>query len=444
MRLVFMLFIGVFLLINPILVRADTLEAITKELEDVTRLYNAIKKATDTNEAVLADLNKQLNQIKFRVSGLESEINKKEIEVKQGEKVLLYQKNLLNERAKSYYKNIAKSTISLLSLLAAENLSESMQNFTYQKSLVDEDRKAIIKVVLYIKNLEDKKNTLQSEKQKLAVLKIDIDKQSQFLSGEVAKAKKYQGELQQKIATLTAKQQQLISSRLASLNIPRSAGTSARGCSDDRGIDPGFSPRLAFFTYGAPHRNGLNQYGAFGRAKEGQSEEYILQAYYPNMSLRKDYDQNAQINVDGFGNYSIEEYVKRIYEVPESWGDQGGMAALKAQAVAARTYALNSQQRNGHICTTEACQVFHQEPKTGKWTEAVNATAGWVLMDGGSPGFTQYASTHGGYILNLSKFDGRIGNPTDFSELNERAYDKESPWFYCDWGSRSQYNKTAW
>src|SRR3989344_5431552 len=443
MRLVFMLFIGVFLLINPILVRADTLEAITKELEDVTRLYNAIKKATDTNEAVLADLNKQLNQIKFRVSGLESEINKKEIEVKQGEKVLLYQKNLLNERAKSYYKNIAKSTISLLSLLAAENLSESMQNFTYQKSLVDEDRKAIIKVVLYIKNLEDKKNTLQSEKQKLAVLKIDIDKQSQFLAGEVASAKKYQGELQQKIATLTAKQQQLISQRLSGLNIPRSAGTSVRGCTDDRDIDPGFSPRLAFFTYGAPHRNGLNQYGAWGRAKDGQNEEQILQAYYPSLTLKKDYDQGVQINVEGQGSFSIEDYVKRIYEVPDSWTENNS-AVLKAQAVAARTYGLNSMQRKGSICTTEACQVFKPEPKGGNWEQAVNATAGWVLMDGGSPGFTQYASTHGGYILNLGKFDGRSGNPGNFGELNDRAYDKESPWFYCDWGARSSYGNTAW
>jgi hypothetical protein len=28
--------------------------------------------------------------------------------------------------------------------------------------------------------------------------------------------------------------------------------------------------------------------------------------------------------------------------------------------------------------------------------------------------------------------------------LASKAYDRESPWFYCDWGSRSQYNKTAW
>ncbi|OGK24067.1 hypothetical protein A3C25_05130 [Candidatus Roizmanbacteria bacterium RIFCSPHIGHO2_02_FULL_38_11] len=444
MRKITLVFIlGLILTWAALFVRADELDDINHQLENLKKLFSDIKKATDTNQVTLDNFNKQLAQIKVKVVNLEEEIDKKEKEVKQGEKVLSYQKNLLNERARSYYKNISKSTLSLISLLAAENLSTSLRNFTYQKSLADEDRKTIIKIVMYIKNLEEKKASLQSERERLTILKLDIDKQSQFLAGEVASARKYQGELQQKIATLTARQQQLISQRLASLNIPRSAGTSVRGCVDDRDKDPGFSPRVAFFTYGAPHRNGLNQYGAWGRAKDGQNEEQILQAYYPSLTLKKDYDQGAQINVEGHGNFSIEDYTKRIYEVPDYWTDNN-LAVLKAQAVAARTYALNSMQRKGSICTTEACQVFKPEPKGGNWEQAVNATAGWVLMDGGSPGFTQYASTHGGYILNLGKFDGRSGNPGNFGELNDRAYDKESPWFYCDWGARSSYGNTAW
>src|SRR3989344_5310000 len=312
MKLFFTLAISLVLFLLPTFIKADELDDITHQLDNLKKLFSDVKKATDTNELTLDNLNKQLSQIKVKVGALEGEIVKKEKEVRQGEKVLSYQKGLLNERAKSYYKNIAKSTTSLLNLLAGENLSTSLKNFTYQKSLVDEDRKTIIKVVMYVKNLEEKKESLENEQKRLTILKVDIDKQSQFLAGEVTSARKYQGELQQKIATLTAKQQQLIGQRLASLNIPRSAGTSARGCTDDRGVNPGFSPRFAFFTYGAPHRNGLNQYGAFGRAKEEQSEDYILQAYYPSFTLKKDYDQNAQINVDGFGNYSIEEYVKRI------------------------------------------------------------------------------------------------------------------------------------
>src|SRR3989344_409158 len=204
MRKITLVFIlGLILTWAALFVRADELDDINHQLENLKKLFSDIKKATDTNQVTLDNFNKQLAQIKVKVVNLEEEIDKKEEEVKQGELVLSYQKNLLNERARSYYKNISNSTLTLITFLAAENLSTSLQNFTYQKSLVDEDRKTIIKIVLYIKNLEDKKNSLQSEKQKLAVLKIDIDKQSQFLAGEVASAKKYQGELQQKIATLT-------------------------------------------------------------------------------------------------------------------------------------------------------------------------------------------------------------------------------------------------
>ncbi len=437
-------FCVLFLLIVSLVfvVRADEYDDISRQLNDLKRSLESSQKATATNEKELTKLNAQLSDIKNKVANLEREIVKKEKEVREGEEALAYQKTLLDQRAISYYKNLTKNSFGVVQILVSENISDSLQNFFYQKSLQEEDRRTITKIVLYIKNLEEKKASLESEKDKMTVIKQEVDKQSQFLAGEVSKAKRYEGELQQKIATLNARQQQLIAQKLSSLNIPRSAGTSVRGCSSDltNGKDPGFSPRIGFFTYGAPHRNGLNQYGAKGRADARQNVEQTLREYYPNLSLKKDYDQNASVNVDGHGTFNIEDYTKRIYEVPADWPTE----TLKAQAVAARTYALNSMQRNGHICTTEACQVFQPNEKGGRWNEAVDATKGWVLMDGGSPGFTQYASTHGGYILNIGKFDGASGNPGSFTELNERAYDKASPWFYCNWGARSEYAGTAW
>ncbi len=427
-------FIGIFLLciffftLPIILIRADELDDVSKELE-------SLKTDLSKKEADHSQLAGQLAGIRQRVSSIEREIAQKEKEVAEGEKVLDHQRKLLYARANSYYKNINKNAFSLIHLLVADNFSESIQNFFYQSVLVDNDKNDIIRIVLYIKGLEDKKASLAREKTGLAALNIEIDKQAKLLEGEISTTR-------QKVAQLTEKQTSLIAAKLASLNIPRSAGTSLKGCSSDltNGKSSGFSPSLGFFSYGVPHRNGLNQYGAKGRADAGQNAQQILSEYYPNMSLKTDYDANAQVNVDGNGTFSIEDYTKRIFEVPESWP----METLKAQAVAARTYALNSMQRNGHICTSEACQVFHPEEKGGRWNEAVDATRGWVLMDGGNPGFTQYASTHGGYIRNLGKFDGTGGNPGNFGDLNSRAYDKDSPWFYCDWGSRSEYGGTAW
>ncbi len=442
--IVFGIFLTLFIGATIFFVKADELDDINKQLDELNKSLSSSKAATALNEQELAKLNSQLDAIKAQVAQIETDIKKKELDIRAGDAKLKEQKELLDQRIASFYKNRGKQQDALLQLLVTDSLSIFLKQFTYQQTLLDSDRRTIVRIVLLVRDLEEKKQELENEKEKLIPIKEAVAKQSDFLSGEVASAKEYEGQLQQQIVQLSAKQQEILSQRLAGLNIPRSAGTSVRGCSDDRGVDPGFSSAIAFFTYGAPHRNGLNQYGAFGRAKAGQNEEQMLSEYYPGMNLKKDYDQNAQVNVDGHGTFTIEDYVKRIYEVPNDWGDQGGMAALKAQAVAARTYALNKMQRIGSICTTEACQVFKPEPKGGNWEQAVNATAGWVLMDGGGPGFTEYASTHGGYILNIGKFDGSGGNPGSFSELNERAYDKESPWFYCDWGARPEYNKTAW
>ena len=439
-------FIGVFLLVVffsfLVVVKAD-------ELDDINNAINSLKKDLNSKEVNYQDLNTRLNEIKNKLNLLEKEINKKEMEVKKGEQALTYQKELLNERAKSYYKNVNKNSTLFLSVLVADDLSTSLRKIFYQKTIVDEDKKMIIKIVLYVKNLEEIKKQLEIEKSGLARSKAEVDKQSQLLAGQITQTRS-------KIAELTAKQQQLIAQKLASLNISRSSSSPGRCDSDlTNGRDPGFSPKFAFFTYGVPNRVGLNQYGAYGRAKSGQSEEQILNAYYDSFELKKDYDKGINISVEGYGSFNIEDYVKRIYEIPDNWGDDG-FAALKAQAVAARSYAL-SYTANGQrsICATESCQVFKADPKGGNWERAVNDTAGWVMVQNGSPIKAWFSSTHGGYVLKSSEigwsdtswtkhandFDGSVGN---FSDLNSKAYDRDSPWFYCDWGSRSQYNKTAW
>lgn len=431
---------------------ADELDDINHQLTNLKKEYEASIKATEPLEEDLQRLQNQLEQIRSRLSRLEAEVLKKEKEVKEGEAVLAYQKTLLEERTKSYYKNAKKSEVSFLNLLVAENLSTSLQNFFYQKTIVDQDKQAIIKIVLYIKGLEEKKKNLESEKSRLAKIKTEVDQQSQFLSAEISKAKKHQAELSQKIARLTTRQQELIAQKLAALNIPRSAATALKGCSDDRGVDPGFSPRFAFFTFGVPHRVGMNQYGALGRALAGQNEEEILRSYYDNFELKKDYDTGINITVDGYGTYNIEDYVKRIYEMPADWS----LPALKAQVVAARSYALSyTNNGQGPICATQQCQVFKAEEKGGAWNQAVEETKGWVMVQGDRPIKAWYSSTHGGYVLKSNEVGwsdtawtkhvvDTTGPVSSFLDLEERAYDKTSPWFYCDWGYRKSYNNTAW
>ena len=96
----------------------------------------------------------------------------------------------------------------------------------------------------------------------------------------------------------------------------------------------------------------MNQYGAQGRADAGQSHEDILRAYFENFSFE---NRSVRIKVQGYGEMDLEEYMLGIYEMPDSFPTE----ALKAQVIAARSYAL-SYTNNGEkeICTTQACQVY--------------------------------------------------------------------------------------
>jgi len=446
-------FFLIFAIVLPL--RADQYDDLQKQIDDLNKTFSAINSANQTNETQLQGLQKQLDNIKSQVAVLEREIEKKQEQVAEGEKAFAIQQNLLNQRAKSYYKNMGKNSFSIVNLLLSDNISESLQNFFYQKTIVDEDKNAIIRIALFIKQVEDQKKELETESAKLAVVKADVDKQSQFLAGEVAKSKKYLGELQGQISALVSQQQAIIAQRLSGLNISRSANTAGRCDSDlTNGRDPGFSPRFAFFTYGVPNRVGMNQYGAWGRAKAGQNETTILQAYYNYDEIKK-CDTGVQIRVDGVGNYSLEDYVKRIYEIPDSWADNN-LAALKAQAIAARSYVLAySNNGSGSICATESCQVVKSDPKGGNWEQAVNQTEGQVMVKGGNPIKAWFSSTHGGYVFSSGEIgwsstdwtkhgNDFSGSVNSFDDLKNNAYDKDSPWFYCDWGSRSEYNKTAW
>jgi SpoIID/LytB domain protein len=138
--------------------------------------------------------------------------------------------------------------------------------------------------------------------------------------------------------------------------------------------------------------------------------------------------------------------------MPTNWSSE----ALKAQAVAARSYVLN-YTNNGQkpICPSQSCQVVKQEENSQAWKDAVDATRGWVLTSGGQPITAWFSSTHGGYMFKSSDIGwsstawtknrtDASGSINSFDDLFNNAYDKSSPWFYCDWGARSAYKGTAW
>lgn len=419
--------------------RDNYYNCIQGQIDDLGKQLQMSQAATTPLESQLTSLEKQIASIQAQIRAAETRRLKLTASIQEREEDLVLQYALLARKTQEYYKRI-RSNSSLAILLSSLSAGEISRDLGYRETAANQNRSLILSLSSEISQLETDKKDAESSKVRLASLQASLDKQSDFLAGEVKKAKDYQASLTGKIASLSALQQSILSGKGETFQTTVGDVPLADDPNSRPDYNPGFSPAFAAFSFGAPHFKGMSQYGAFGRAKSGQSADDILHAYYGGIEVKKDYSTSINITVQGYGTVDIETYAKRIYEMPNSWGDQGGFEALKAQAVAARSYAL-AYTNNGakSICATEACQVYKPSNKGGKWEEAVNATRGWVLVSGGQPFSAWYASTSGGYQKSYSAqghtTPGLWDTPSGRGGWTSQAYEKTagSPWFYKGW-----------
>jgi len=444
------LFAGVLFAVTPItFVYSDEIDDLSKQITQLQKAMDDSKKATAPLESQLSSLQAQLTGIEQRVSFIETDLAKKKESIAKGYDKLTDQKAEFNAAVRNHYmKNYLASP--LIVFISARDASDVTRLLFYQQKSAEADQQVITSIALTLTGLEARQKRLKEEEEKLAVVKEKLAGERTQVATVVKGAKDYQSKLSREIAEVSVKQQQLIAQKQASLNLPTSLGGGTMMCTDDRKIDPGFGGGFAFYTFGIPHRVGLNQYGAFGRAKAGQNYQDILKVYFDGISFEK--KDNIRIKVQGFGEMNLEDYMLGIYEMPGSWP----IDALKAQAVAARSYAL-SYTNNGakEICTTQSCQVYKGGNKGGDWEKAVRETAGEVLTRDGQVITAWYASTSGGYTFTTSdvgwsarSYTKRVrdtnGDISTFQDLFDKAYDRDSPCFYAAQGARAEYNKSAW
>lgn len=160
--------------------------------------------------------------------------------------------------------------------------------------------------------------------------------------------------------------------------------------------------------------------------------------YRGNVELHDTPSGNRVVNA-----VAVDAYLRGVVprESPASWGSGGngaGMNALKAQAVAARSYAVRENRGgyNGYhgvasTCDTSSCQVYggaatRQSPKSGvRPLEAANTdvavaqTAGEVrVWPSGDVALTEFSASNGPYTaggafpsVEDEVYDDQVGNP---------------------------------
>lgn len=410
--------------------------SLDEEISDLSRQISALEGAIAPLRKESGNLSQKINSAKSTIANMEKQIVDLDSRLVDKETDLEVQKTLLSERVRRYYIN-QKRYSPLLMIFASSEGTTLFRQLTAYQAIINQDRLTITRYVDDINSLNKNKTNLELEKVKLAGLKKSMESRFGFLSGEIKKAEVYKQELSQR-------QQNLIAEKTAMFNTSVGDVSSSDDPSSRADYNPGFSPAFAAFSFGAPHRKGMSQFGAFGRAKSGQNYETILRAYYGDIRLET-IDTSGSINTS-VGSLPFEDnYLVGIAEMPATWGDQGGYEALKAQAIAARTYALAyTNNRSRSICVTEACQVYKSSRyrAPGRWRDAVNDTRGIVLKSSstGQIFSTMYASTSGGATLGYTSLGHATRSVWDTTCSSQScwpgdAYEKiaGSSWYYKGW-----------
>jgi peptidoglycan hydrolase-like amidase len=428
-------------------------QKLNKSKNEFTSKLNEILSEKDKVNSQISNLSNQLTSTASQIKQIETTLTNIQKQIEEIENNLndrrenLEQKiNVRDSVIKSYYYSKSSND---LEFIIGEN-ANSFSNLSIALNAQEKINSSLIDTIKILsseisdyesdkKEAESATKELQTSFQNFLVIKNKLISEQKNLAGELSEIKEEQEKIEDKLDDINSSIKKLSEKQQAIIREKDGAGvTGSIGDyeqPDYKLPEPPFKPAFALMSYGAfTHYNGMSQYGALGRAKDGQDYKEILKFYY-KVGIKKVDNFPSKISVKGVGTLDYDYYLYGIAEMPSDWP----LEALKAQAIAARTYSYRATKP---ICITESCQVYNASKaaaiKSGKypnWKKAVDETKG-IILD--NPKNSQYSSTTGGYS-NDSGWD------LDGGAWPGKAYEKlaGSPWFYKAWYTKGYANNSG-
>jgi stage II sporulation protein D len=166
---------------------------------------------------------------------------------------------------------------------------------------------------------------------------------------------------------------------------------------------------------GDGHGVGMSQDGALGFAQHGWPYRAILAHYYQRTAIgTADPHTVVRVLVGGkVKRLRLEAYVRGVVaaEVPAGWP----AAALQAQAVASRTFALTAHAGGSRFdvyADTRSQMYLGKAAETPSTNAAVAATAGQIVTYSGKPAITYFYADSGGHTESVQYgFPGSAPEP---------------------------------
>jgi SpoIID/LytB domain protein len=422
----------------------STLEEVLEQQKD------DLSKATGRRATAYAQINLNKSEVELVRKKIEDLVNNEQLKELEREQRIIVQNRIISESYLNWKQdNIMRNILS-------DQSNNPIKVLTYQTMVADSEQKGIEEIQLELVQIkqdivesEELKQTYEVritelEKQVAEIQKeiTELDQKVRANEGDIGNYRAQMGSIKMQIDQLTAEQEEIQRREAGLLGEANNGGTKPliKGEYHFQGIG-----REVYQGHGV----GMSQFGALGAALKGWDYKRILEFYYPGAKVGV-YKRDS-INVQGYGSMSLEDYVAGAGEIPDyscedldipfdrnniwkCWPEE----AIKAQAVAFRTYGLYKTGGGESICTTAHCQVY-KGGENKRW--AAEETEHEVVLFEGQPISAFYSSDNNngwGTANNetvWSNFSG-TGVPRQYLRaVNDSGITFR--WAYTDWKWRT-------
>lgn len=451
---------------------ADEINSKQKELNDLQSKLNSLNAKTKSLNSQAYGLSGSIASVENELKKIENEIeiNKLKIVELETEKQLKQldiekRKNDLNSKLYDFY--VLSHSEHDMSLAESLDLDQYWTSEKYMALIISKEKKNIDNLSTQVLGITSDIARFEKSKKEFETQGTELDAKKKDLTAQLANynyqisvnksqisglANQVQS-IQSDIKYLGAEQKRILEEEAQRLN----GGGAITTFPVDSG-DYYFAGDERDLYNG--HYVGMMQWGAYDLATSGTKYQDILKKFYTGVAVSGGYSSYS-ISVIGYGTMNIDTYVAGLGEVPDKvcgtsqqvisnpskyvvnnpnddwdcWPEE----AIKAQVVAARSYALYKVLNGGgSICTTAACQVY--KGGTAKaW--AANETAGQVVTYNGQVANALYSANACGTTMNnedafwaYSGGTWHTGTPVPYLRAVSYSYKSGA---YCGWNWNS-------
>ncbi len=398
-------------------------------------------------------VSQKLDALSLDLSGIESDIAGNEssmqdlqtqIDTKNAE--VESKKIKTSEVSQSLYKMSRTNLLDVL--LSANGVSDLLNRIGFQKfgisNLLGQMRQLGSELLNFSSQYDDLKAQLDVKRADLSKLqedKIALENQKALYEQLVAEEAARQEQLTDEIADLTEEAEEAIREKTGGQETPPGGGGGDNGggtSPQDPMGDPG--------SYAIYQNGNLIVDNAAGPIRAVPTGSNVFSVDGGIGQYRGILEFRADTNVYVINELSLEMYLRGIGEMSSSWP----IEALKAQAVAARTYAAANWNKRADLGynlrddTYDQNYVGYSKESSWygeNWVSAVDSTSGQIIYADGSPISAYYHSTCGGHTLSAEEVWGGGRSyaqaESDWYDAGGgwQSYDGDSPWSYKRWGS---------